>query len=427
MNPEALTLRSNVHAFISERLKSKLDKLKPDEVEKRAELIRAHQPDTWLDDAARRAGQLQLATHTLKPLHPYARGTQIYQRAAPPVDLFIGTHTLHRDEVASDVVGNAAALDVVKLLKVTDASGETLLAKLLRDDPGAAAALGDGDAGQRRAAALKQVASAPESPASHTYGKQLYFPLADGSYHLLAPLFPTSLMHHIHQHLQQTRFGEASVAARKARSDGKGHPHGYRDYPSLLVRKFGGDRPQNISQLNLERDGKSHLFSMAPPVWRSQGIKPILGQKDVFADHGAFPGRKPVREILKALRDFLAEVADVESNVRIRQQVDALTEDLIEQLVLFTAEYRNLAPGWSNDANCVLRPSQRLWLDRGYDPGDGAETVDWPAEVAKSFAAWLKYGLSSKRAAMQREEYAEWARLAERRLLAELKEWADEA
>lgn len=420
------SLRFAVHAFVAERLATKLDKLKPDEADKRAELIGAHQPEPWLDDAARRAGQLQLATHTLKPLHPDARGTQIYQREAPPDDASIGTHSLRRDQVAADVVGNAAALDVFKLLKVTDASGETLLAKLLRDDPEAAAALGDGDSGQRRAAALKQIASAPESPASHTHGKQLYFPLADGSYHLLAPLFPTSLMHHVHQHLQQTRFGDATVAARKARSDGKGHPHGYRDYPRLLVRAFGGTKPQNISQLNSERGGKSQLLSMGPPIWRSQGTKPVLGQQNVFADRGAFASRKPVRQSLKALRDFLAEVADVESNVRIRQRVDTLTEDLIEQLVLFTAEYRDLSPGWSNDAECVLRDSQRLWLDRGSELRDGAEAVDWPAEVAKAFAAWLKSGLSSEDAAMQREEYAEWARLTERRLLAELREWADE-
>jgi CRISPR-associated protein Csy1 len=420
------SLRSAVRAFVAERLAAKLDKLKPDETDKRAELIGAYQPEPWLDDAARRAGQLQLATHTLKPLHPDARGTQIYQREAPPDDASIGTHTLRRDEVAADVVGNAAALDVFKLLKVSDASGESLLAKLLRGDPDAAAALGDGDVGQARAAALKQIAAAPASPASHTHGKQLFFPLPDGGYHLLAPLFPTSLVHHVHQHLQQARFGDETVAARKARSDEKGHPQGYRDFPRLLVRAFGGTKPQNISQLNSERGGKSQLFSMLPPVWRSQGTKPILGQKDVFAPHGAFVSRKPVREALRLLRDFFNKVADIETNVRIRQDAEALTEDLIEQLVLFTAEYRQLPAGWSNDADCVLRDSQRLWLDQGTELRDGAEAVDWPAEVAKAFAAWLKSGLSSDDAAMQQEEYAEWARLSERRLLAELKEWADE-
>jgi CRISPR-associated protein Csy1 len=423
VNSEAPSLRSAVHAFVAQRLE---EQLKPDdEANKRAELIAAHQPEPWLDDAVRRSAWLKLATHTLKPLHPDARGTQIYL-AAPPDDPSVGTHSLRSAEVAADVVGSAAALDVFKLLKVTDASGETLLAKLLRDDPEAAAALGDGDSGQVRAAALKQIAATPKSPASHTNGKQLYFPLADGSYHLLAPLFPTSLVHHVHRHLQQARFGEATVAARKARSDEKGHPHDYRDYPHLLVRAFGGTKPQNISQLNSERGGKAHHFSMLPPPWRSQGTRPILGQKNVFADRAAFSSQKPVREAVKALRDYLAKVADVESNVRIREQVETLTAELIEQLILFTAEYRDLPAGWSNSEDCLLRDSQRFWLDPGAYLHEGAEMVDWPAEVARTFAAWLKSVLSSEDAAMQTEEYAEWVRLTERRLLTELKEWADE-
>lgn len=426
MQESTTSLRSAVHAFVAQRLEAKLEKLKPDETDKRAELIAAHQPEPWLDDAARRVAQLQLATHTLKPLHPDARGTQIYQAATASDDSVIGTHSLRREDVAADVVGNAAALDVFKLLKVTDARGETLLAKLLRDDPEAAVALGDGDVGQARAAALKQIAAVPQSPASHTHGKQLYFPLADGSYHLLAPLFPTSLVHHVHQHLQQTLFGDDTVAARKARRDQRGHPQGYRDYPHLLVRAFGGTKPQNISQLNSERRGKAHHFSMLPPIWRSQGTRPIHGQKNVFGDRAAFTSRKPVREAVKALRDYLARVADEESNVRIREQVEALTEELIEQLILFTAEYRDLPAGWSNSDDCVLQKSQRFWLDPGAELPEGAEAVDWPAEVARAFAAWLKSALSSKDAAMQTEEFEEWVRLTERRLLAELKEWADE-
>lgn len=420
------SLRSAVRAFVAQRLEAKLEKLKPDEADKRAELIAAHQPEPWLDDAARRVAQLQLATHTLKPLHPDARGTQIYQAAAPPDDSSIGTHSLRREEVAADVVGNAAALDVFKLLKVTDASGETLLAKLLRDDPEAAAALGDGDAGQTRAAALKRIAATPESPASHTLGKQLYFPLADGSYHLLAPLFSTSLVHHVHQHLQQTLFGDDTVAARKARRDQMGHQQGYRDYQRLLIRSIGGKHKQNISLFNLERNGKAHHFSMRPPIWRSQGTRPIHGQKNVFGDRAAFTSRKPVREAVKALRDYLAKVADEESNVRIREQAESLTEELIEQLILFTAEYRDLPMGWSNSDDCVLQKSQRFWLDPGAELHEGDEAIDWPVEVAKAFAAWVKSVISSEYAAMQTEEYAEWVRLTERRLLAELKEWADE-
>ena len=53
--------------------------------------------------------------------------------------------------------------------------------------------------------------------ASHTLAKQLYFPLPDDGYHLLAPLFPTALVHGVHTHLQEARFSDAAKAARAAR------------------------------------------------------------------------------------------------------------------------------------------------------------------------------------------------------------------
>lgn len=430
MNSTATSLRSAVHAFVAERLEAKLETLKADEVDKRAKLLEEYQPDTWLEKAAKLvSSSLQLATHSVKPIHSSAKDcTEIrldLSSGAEEPDL-VGTQSLAALGVQDDIVGNAAYLGYAKLLYVTDGNGETLLAKLLRDDPEVAAALGDGDTGRSRAAALKQIAAPPDSPSSHTHGKQLYFPLPEGGHHVLAPLFPTSLVHHVHQHLQQTRFGEATVAARKARSEEKGHAQGYRDYPHLLARAFGGTKPQNISQLNSERGGKAHHFSMLPPIWRSQATRPIHGQASAFADRAAFSSRKPVRDALKSLRDYFSDVADVETNVRIRERAEAMTEALIEQLILFTAEYRDLPAGWSNDQDCVLPTSQRFWLDAGAALREHADPVDWPAEVARAFAAWLRSRLSSDEAKMQLEEQAEWVRLTERRLLAELKEWADE-
>ena len=73
---------------------------------------------TWLADAARRVRQIQAVTHVLKATHPDARGSNL--RAPPgslPQHAEIGTHALG-DHFADDIVGNAAALDVYKLLKI---------------------------------------------------------------------------------------------------------------------------------------------------------------------------------------------------------------------------------------------------------------------------------------------------------------------
>ncbi|MDF5813204.1 type I-F CRISPR-associated protein Csy1 [Pseudomonas aeruginosa] len=78
------TLRQLIESFIQERLQGKLDKLKPDEDVKRQSLLAGHRREAWLADAARRVGQLQLVTHTLKPIHPDARGSNLHSLPQAP-------------------------------------------------------------------------------------------------------------------------------------------------------------------------------------------------------------------------------------------------------------------------------------------------------------------------------------------------------
>ena len=103
-------LRSLISSFLQERLDAKLEKL-PDDDPKRAKLRGQFEREAWLSDAARRVAQLQVVTHSLKPIHPDAKGASVY---APPESLprhdLVGSHELP-ENFAGDVVGNAAALD----------------------------------------------------------------------------------------------------------------------------------------------------------------------------------------------------------------------------------------------------------------------------------------------------------------------------
>lgn len=75
--------RAAIEHFLQERLASKLDKLAADDP-KRSELLVQYTPAAWLADAARRVAQIQTVTHSLKPIHPEARGTNLY---CPPQSL----------------------------------------------------------------------------------------------------------------------------------------------------------------------------------------------------------------------------------------------------------------------------------------------------------------------------------------------------
>ena len=167
-------LRLLIKGFLQERLDGKLEKLSPDDP-KRSELQAQFEPSAWLEDAARRVVQIQAVTHSLKPIHPEAKGSSLYQ---PPQSLepsaFVGTHCLG-DQFESDVVGNAAALDVYKFLKLRS-EGQGFLDLAVKGDADFVAVLSDDQAvGRQWAAAFAGLAAGRAKVSSHTNAKQLYW------------------------------------------------------------------------------------------------------------------------------------------------------------------------------------------------------------------------------------------------------------
>lgn len=348
-------LRQFIESFIQERLQGKLDKLHPDEDDKRQTLLATHRREAWLADAARRVGQLQLVTHTLKPIHPDARGSGLHSLPqAPGQPGLAGSHELG-DRLVSDVVGNAAALDVFKFLSL-QYQGKNLLNWLTEDSAEAVQALSD-NAEQAREwrQAFIGITAVKGAPASHSLAKQLYFPLPGSGYHLLAPLFPTSLVHHVHALLREARFGDAAKAAREARSRQESWPHGFSEYPNLAIQKFGGTKPQNISQLNSERYGENWLLPSLPPHWQRQDQRAPIRHSSVF-EHDF--GRSPeVSRLTRTLQRLLAKTRH--NNFTIRRYRAQLVGQICDEALQYAARLRELEPGWSATpgANCMTRSS----------------------------------------------------------------------
>ena len=413
-------LRMLIQTFLTERLTSKLESLPPDDP-KRASLHAQFSFSTWIDDAAKRSAQIQCATHTLKAIHPDARGTSLY--VSPP-DLpgleVVGSHSLG-GTFTDDVVGNAAALDVFKFLKLT-LDGRTLLQMAQSHDADLAAAFSD-DREQARGwmilfAALAQPRG---TPATHGYAKQLYWcttndARSDADFHLLAPLFGSALAHPVWQTLQEHRFGDAAKEARQARKDGRLSDIVVHEYPNLAVRKMGGTKPQNISQLNSERGGNNPLLASLPPLWQTREQPPLTPH----ALMAQFLRRPQVGPSARRLRAFL------ESNPRARLATrdyrDALVFDLIDEWLQLTAAIRIVTPGWSQDPNCSLSPAQKHWLDpegvaraaaQAESPLPNAtDTID---AVVEDFARWLNDRLRDPLPTGD-DEFLYWRKLAREEL-----------
>ncbi|MHB1059209.1 MAG: type I-F CRISPR-associated protein Csy1 [Rhodanobacter sp.] len=401
--------RTTIAGFIEARREAKL-KGKDDD----ADTALKYDYGTWLADAARRVGQIQAVTHVLKATHPDARGSSLH--VAPsrlPQRAEIGSHLLGMD-YAQDVVGNAAALDVFKLLKL-DVDGRRLLDWMQAGDPDLLAALSD-DAEQAEAwmKAFASLVREETQPSSHPMAKQLYWlagedPQDDSQYHLLQPMFSSSLVHTVHADIQDARFGEANKEARQAKRDGKPADAVYRDYRELVARKLGGTKPQNISQLNSERGGVNYLLaSLPPPAWKPRTGMSLLKLESVFDEkRGAFNRYGGVQELLRALASFLKKNPD--PNKETRGQHETIEQAIGQELAMFGVGVRGSYPaGWTRDEACRLPLCEQLWLDPERTELPERDDVEhlhwreedlafnevyargnWADEVATRFGLWL--------------------------------------
>ena len=422
-------LRVLIADFLSARRDGKLDKLDPDDPG-HAELHVQFQHAVWLDDAARRVAQIQGVTHSLKPVHPDAKGTNLYCAPATlTAHTEVGSHSLGA-HFAGDVVGNAAALDVHKFLKLTH-QNRTLLDLMLVRDPDLALALSiDPEQANTWIDAFASIVEPRGKVASHTLAKQIYWlvgdnPLDDVHYHLLAPLYASSLAHRVFQTVNDHRFGEAAKAARQARRDGVFTEQVIYEYPQMAVQKLGGTKPQNISQLNSERGGNNFLLASLPPIWKSGGVQPLLQSDSMFRRYEARP---EVRRTLKALLAFFNSPAFLKPGFATKQEIDTARDErvgaLIDELIQFTAELRTLAPGWSQFPDCELGAAEKRWLDPDGEgdtsTADDEAAAPWPADsaddVGKSFARWLNDVLRKNKLPVGDAEYHHWRALVSEQL-----------
>jgi CRISPR-associated protein Csy1 len=426
--PRAERFRSTIVAFIEARREAKFKGREAD-----ADAVSKYDYTTWLADAARRVGQIQAVTHVLKATHPDARGTSLH--VAPrklTQHAEIGTHTLG-DDCAEDVVGNAAALDVFKFLK-TEVDGRRLLDWMQDSDADLAHALhSDVATASGWMQAFSGLVRSGTTPASHQAAKQVYWltgedPANDAGYHLLEPLFSSSLAHAVHAEIQDARFGEINKLARQAWRDKKPHEQPYRTYFGLVARKLGGTKPQNVSQLNSERGGVNYLLASLPPAWELDRPRALLKLETVMERLAYF---KSVRRLVKLLADFL--LTDPPRNDITRTRRREIERELGYQLALFAVEtHVRFEPGWTRNPDCLLPQCEQLWLDpertelpirndqqhpewkqQDMDFNEAYTFGDWPDEVAGRFANWVngqlhKAGLTTVGDA----EYKHWAKQA---------------
>ena len=437
MNERALRFREAISGFIEERRAAKEKEAAKNEKQGKKNNYNPGEfvYRVWLQSATKKAPRISLATHVLKATHPDARGSNPYVIPSTlPFRQEIGSHVLGEDFV-EDVACDAAVLDVVSFLQ-TEVEGRRLLDWMQAADADLKTALSDDPAeAEAWMTAFSSLVREEEEPASHPMAKQVYWlvgdnPRDDGHYHLLQPMFSSSLAHAVHADIESARFGEENVEARKAFRENHPSEATYRDYRGLAYRKLGGTKPQNISQLNRERGGINYLLpSLPPPAWKPRGLR-LLKSPSAFGELVRFGN---VRQMLDELAAFLA--GDPQPTMETRQRRQAMEQALGQELALFGAAVRaQLEPGWTRDPQCGLPRHQQLWLDPDRtllevrdDPEHPEWQADdeafnreyalgeWPDQVAADFGRWLNQQLRNRNprlAALGEEEMRHFARQA---------------
>jgi CRISPR-associated protein Csy1 len=371
----------------------------------RRELELRYEPKAWLTDAAKRAGQINLVTHAAKFTHGDSKSSSIYSEAVAK-EGYLSSAALSGLE--PDAVGNAAALDVAKLLQMRVEDGDSLLASLKRGDPSALTAFTDDVNQLNEWIAGFSRALSPGAPASHKLAKQGYFPAGDG-YHLLSPLFATSLVHAMHQKMVALRFGDEVKAIWKARREKTWHPTPLTLFPNSAEMHFGGTKPQNISYLNSVRGGRIWLLSCQPPQWK-RSEKPPTNLRSIFRPGDQFDRR--ANSAIQLLVSLLTKTGDY-TNFRIREARDGYINELIDLLFDVAAELQRET--WQNwTLNCPdLKPHQQLWLDPWRTKTDETfrlerDKDDWQKLVAEDFAMWLNARLRKALPDVGAVEKREW-------------------
>lgn len=312
----------------------------------------------WLPDAAKRAGQISVASHPCTFSHPSARKNKngyvssTIAKNKPRTDGFLRSGNV---SVEPDALGNAAALDVYKFLSLEMSDQRSLLVHIEQESELARQLLDISSCEYQtlREGFLRMVDNDQASVSSSKI-KQVYFPITDGEYHLLSLLTHSGHLFELRKRLDALRFGDAVKEARESKKNNEFHPAGYQEIFGLTTIGFGGTKPQNISVLNNQNAGKAHLLASMPPELKPRDIR--LPKTDFFKE--SFTAWQ-AKEVLEALhRLFLTDYNNINlrdgRDYRIQQYVDLVIEKMW-QMRLFLQDY-------SGELSSALPLEQKIWL-----------------------------------------------------------------
>lgn len=354
-------------------------------------------------------------THLVKFTHGLIAYGGIYvKQGLKPASRYLTTETLQNNYF--DIINSNGNLITHARFLMLDIEGETVYNKLESNNIAWLSEFSkDKQQIEQWAEGLKQWVAETDDIQDTSRLKQNYFPLADNTYHITAPLFSSSLCQAIYERVRFSTFSQENKRIRKAKKNNQYVEEILVEFPNYAVMNFGGTQPQNISAGNFERHGEAFLLPCSPPQWQSS-LKPPVTKASLYDDEFDRRAWKLARE----LQLYLVKLQHKKGNMEIRNHVAQLVYQIIDVLLGYVAEIHSLEDqaGWS-ETDCKLKESHQLWLDLHRNDESFQryrDSGEWQKEVCKDFGLWLNKKLEHKKMVFAKIESSHWAKLLKRQL-----------
>ncbi len=238
--------------------------------------------------------------------------------------------------------------------------------------------------------------------------KQIYFPLKKTTtkeYHLIIPLFSSSLCNEIDVIIDNSKYGELQKEINNCKKNTdsgdklpKYHSDTSIDFYDLGIKNFDRKHPNNVSMLNANRGGKVFLFSIQPPTWQSQR-KPPVNKSSMFDNYFPLSGTK---ENIDYIRDFLLRFEHINLSIKNPEKQEWITRwvnYIIDDFLFYVATIQNLPSGWSDAEDIKLKIEHQYLLDPHREDAEfqiNRKSNDWQAVICADFSRWLNNKLRGK-------------------------------
>ncbi|KGJ88695.1 type I-F CRISPR-associated protein Csy1 [Thalassotalea sp. ND16A] len=337
----------------------------------------------WLPNAARRAGQISMSTHPCTFSHPSARKNKNGYVSSVLVEVdriedgFLKTGNV---SVATDALGNAAALDVYKFLTLTMSDGTTLLSHIQQDSELATKLLSIKSENYQnlKVGFLAMVESSAENITSSKI-KQIYFPV-ENEYHQLSLLTNSGMVYQLRSRLDKLRFSDEVKELRDKKRKNEFSEQGYSEIYGLTTIGYGGTKPQNISVLNNQNGGKAHLLSSLPPSIEKRNIH--FPKSDFFVE--SFK-KYDYTDTFKALHILFQ--AD-HNNISIRDARDRRLQEIMDLLIEKMWSVRAVSQAQFHQESSSLPSYQRTWLHDDFSV-QREESEQWLDKLVNEISRWI--------------------------------------